>query len=77
MRTRFATSEQKLRYEIGRVIFTRIAAQMSGTKLADEHWDVAYDGWIENPALFPLVETCIDAAEEIRRLNAEDDGAES
>ena len=53
---------------IARIIFERVAAQMGGFHVADEQWSAAYEGWVENPALFPLVEACIDAAHEIERL---------
>lgn len=46
-------------------MFKRIAAQMGGMSVSQSQWDLAYQGWIENPALFPLVEACIDAALEI------------
>jgi len=53
------------REQIARIIFMRMASQVSGTKVGGKQWRVAYSGWIENPALFPIIEACVDAAEEI------------
>lgn len=56
---------KKTTEQIAGIIFKRIAAQMGGMSVSETQWDLAYQGWIENPALFPLVEACIDAALEI------------
>lgn len=50
---------------IAKIIFTRMAGQISGFDLSEMHWDIAYKGWIDNPAIFPMVEVCMDAADEI------------
>jgi hypothetical protein len=52
---------------IAGIIFQRIAAQMGAIAVSEKQWDLAYAGWVENPALFPLVEACIDAAVEIEK----------
>lgn len=58
---------------VAKIIFSRMAGQLSSFNIRDSHWTIAYQGWIENPALFPAVETCMDIADEIlRRLEADD-----
>ena len=53
------------RIEIARIIFFRLSGQISGERVTQKAWDTMVIGWIENPTLFPLVETCVDAADEI------------
>ena len=60
-----ANKTKKSTEQIAGIMFKRIAAQMGGMSVSPSQWDLAYQGWIENPALFPLVEACIDAALEI------------
>lgn len=55
----------KKREMIAKIIFSRMAGQLSNFHVQDKHWDIAYRGWIENPALFPTVEACMDIADEI------------
>lgn len=55
------------REAVAKIMFLRFAGQLSNNLVRDEHWKIAYQGWIENPALFPVVETCMDAADEIIR----------
>jgi hypothetical protein len=56
-----------LRERLAKIIFVRLSAQISGIPVREIHWETAYRGWIENPALFPIVEVCIDTADEIIR----------
>lgn len=56
------------RQRIAEIIFNRVAAQVAGIPLKNSAWSAVYEGWIENPALFPLVEACLDAADEIMKL---------
>ena len=57
-----------LRQQFAQIIFERLAAQISGLRTKEYYWDAAYQGWVDNPALFPLIEACIDAADQC--LNA-------
>lgn len=60
---------QNVRLLNAKMIFERIAAQLGGFPFSGEQWAIAYDGQIENPALFPLVEASIDAAMKIEQAS--------
>lgn len=63
--------KQQRRQQIAEIIFMRFTAQVAGVRVKDDAWSVAHRGWIENPALFPLVEVCLDAADEILSADEE------
>lgn len=65
MNIKIIQTNHKIRNEIAKIIFDRISAQISGVKVTDTYWDAAFEGWLDNPALFPMIESCIDASEEI------------
>lgn len=53
---------------VAKIIFVRMAGQISGIAVTDKHWETAYKGWVGNPALFSMVEACMDAANDILRM---------
>lgn len=58
-------NDSAMRSEVARIIFFRLDEQISGEHITEKAWARLVAGWIENPALFPAVETCMDADEEI------------
>lgn len=50
---------------IARIIFLRLAGQISAASLTEQTWLAGVEGFRTQPELFPLIEACMDAAAEI------------
>ncbi len=55
-------NKERLVREMAKIIFERLASQISGISISQESWEAALQGFRCDPHLFPLVEACFDAA---------------
>ena len=55
----------KSQLSVAKIIFLRLAAQVSSTSVTDQIWSEGVEGFRRQPELFPLIEACVDAAGEI------------
>ena len=59
------TEHLEPQHKIAKIIFFRLAGQISGTHITQQAWLDGLKGYQKEPELFPLIEACEDAAAEI------------
>ncbi len=57
--------DEEITMVVARIIFFRLAGQISGSSVTHRTWLEGVEGFRKQPELFPLIEACVDAAAEV------------